>query len=323
MTIDWVAYAGWEHCLRLTDGRIEAIVTTDVGPRIIRFGAVGGANLLHENPAQRGLAGGADWRAYGGHRLWHAPEAKPRTYAPDNGPVACTLWDGGALLSLPPEPASGIAKQMELRLDPDRGDLEVSHRLTNHNPWAVELAPWAITMMAAGGVAVMPQEPYAPHPDFGPDRPGAAAGSYLPVRSLGLWSYTRLDDPRWGFLDRLILTRQDPSLRQPLKYGVSNRQGWCGYLRQGEMLVKRFHWQEGARYPDLGCNAEVFTDGEMLELETLGPLVLLAPGQTVEHEESWSLLQNLPLAMEAHELAAQLARHPSLPECSGQGPSLE
>ena len=308
MTIETLGYAGWAHCLRLTDGRSEAWVTTDVGPRIIRFGPVGGPNLLHENPAQRGLTGGDAWRAYGGHRLWHAPEAKPRTYAPDNDPVPYQLQDGGVVLSPGVESSTGIEKQLELRWSADGGGLEVIHRLTNRNAWAVELAPWAITMMAPGGVAVMPQEPYAPHPDIGLDRTGAAAGSYLPVRTMALWSYTRLNDPRWSFLDRFILTRQDP-VPNPLKYGVSNRRGWCGYLLAGTMLLKRFSRQGPGPHPDLGCNAEVFTDAEMLELETLGPLGWVAPGQTCEHRETWSLLRDLPLARDGADLEeALLAR---------------
>jgi hypothetical protein len=307
MVIETIAYAGWNHCVRLSDGRVEAIVTTEVGPRIIRFGAVGGPNLLHEVPAQRGLVGGGEWRAYGGHRLWHAPEAKPRTYAPDNGPVQCELRVDGVRLSLASEPVAGIEKQMELRIDAERGGLVVTHRLTNRNPWAVELAPWAITIMAPGGVAIMPQEPYAPHPDIRDECDSALEpGSYLPVRSYALWSYTRLSDPRWSFLDRFILTRQDPSMRTPLKYGVSNRQGWCGYVRNGEMLLKRFPWQENARYPDNGCNAEIFTDGEMLELETLGPLTPLLPGQTVEHRETWFYCKDVPISKDGAELETAL-----------------
>jgi hypothetical protein len=307
MTIETISYAGWKHCVRLSNGRIEAIVTTEVGPRIIRFGAVDGQNLLHEVQAQQGLTGGAQWRAYGGHRLWHAPEDKPRTYAPDNGPVKAELLPDGVRLSLEPEPSTGIAKEMELSLAPERDRLTVIHRLRNANPWSVELAPWAITIMAPGGVAIMPQEPYAPHPDIhAADEVVPECPSYLPARTLALWSYTKLNDPRWIFLDRFLLTRQDPAIAAPLKYGVSNRQGWSGYVRNGEMLLKHFPWQEGAHYPDQGCNAEVFTDGEMLELETLGPLVSLPPGATTEHREAWDYCKDVLISSDGAELAAVL-----------------
>ena len=42
-------------------------------------------------------------------------------------------------------------------------------------------------------------------------------------------------------------------------------------------------------HPDLGCSFETFTNADMLELETLGPMTRLAPGESVTHTERWSL----------------------------------
>jgi hypothetical protein len=42
-------------------------------------------------------------------------------------------------------------------------------------------------------------------------------------------------------------------------------------------------------YPDFGCSFETFTNHEVLELETLGPLTRVAPGETVELVEDWGL----------------------------------
>jgi hypothetical protein len=39
---------------------------------------------------------------------------------------------------------------------------------------------------------------------------------------------------------------------------------------------------------------EAFTNADMLELETLGPLVHLPPGSAVEHLEHWHLFRNVP-----------------------------
>ena len=33
-----VSYGGWPNCVRLNNGKVELIITTDVGPRVIRFG---------------------------------------------------------------------------------------------------------------------------------------------------------------------------------------------------------------------------------------------------------------------------------------------
>jgi hypothetical protein len=306
MAIDTVPYAGWEHCVRLSNGRIEAVVTTDVGPRIIRFGAVGGANLLNEVPGQRGLTGGDAWRVYGGHRLWHAPEASPRTYCPDNDPVACAVEGPKVRLTQAVEPGTGIRKTLELSLIPGQDCLEVVHRLSNTGPWPVELAPWAITVMAPGGVAILPQEPFRPHPAFADAAEAKGAEpSFLPVRTVALWGFTRLDDPRWTFLDRFILTRQDPAVGHPLKYGVSNTQGWGAYVNQGEMLLKRTPRLAG-HYPDRDCNTEVWIDQGILELESLGPVTTLAPGGSVEHREVWSYFSGVQVPLDGAALAAEL-----------------
>ena len=116
---------------------------------------------------------------------------------------------------------------------------------------------------------------------------------------MALWSYTRLNDPRWTFLDRHILVRQDPAVVPPMKFGAGNRQGWCAYLNGGELLLKRFPWQDQASYPDDGCNNEVFVNGDMLEIESLGPLTALAPGATVEHVETWHYAAGLPAATDS------------------------
>ena len=128
-----VSYGGWPNCVRLTNGQIELIITTDVGPRVIRLGFVGGQNLFKEFADQMGKTGGTEWRSYGGHRLWHAPEAMPRTYFPDNSAVKYT-WDGKTLkLVQPIETTTGIVKEMEITLNPNENHVTVLHRLTNKN----------------------------------------------------------------------------------------------------------------------------------------------------------------------------------------------
>lgn len=274
-----VPYGGWPRCVRLSNEKVELIATTDIGPRIMRFGRPAGQNLLGEISADLGQTGGDMWRLYGGHRLWHAPEQQPRTYEPDNEPVAFD-WDGKRLLLRQPiESSTRIAKELEIRLDAEKPAATILHRLTNHNPWDVELAPWALTVMACGGTALLPQEPYAPHPE-----------ALLPARPLVLWPYTDMTDARWTWGRRLIRLRQDPRAGRPQKCGIRNTAGWGAYCLGRDVFIKQAAFDAEAQYPDFGCNWETFTNSEMLELETLGPLCLLAAnGGSVEHVEYWSL----------------------------------
>ncbi len=81
MNLGRVSYKGWENCLKFGNGKVELVVTTDVGPRILLFGFAEGQNLfknyeeqMGRTPPAAGESGGDQWRLYGGHRLWHAPE---------------------------------------------------------------------------------------------------------------------------------------------------------------------------------------------------------------------------------------------------------
>ncbi len=296
--MEQITFGGWPNCLRIEHGGVEAIVTTDIGPRIVRFGPVDGPNLLKEIPEEQGARGGSEWRLYGGHRLWHAPEAKPRTYAPDNDPVPFEADGDGLRLAPAVEASTGIQKELTLRFDPADGALRIRHRLINRGPWPIETACWALTVMAAGGRAILPQEPFRSH-----------AEALLPARPMALWHYTDMSDPRWTWGRRFVQLRQDPERAAPQKLGLLNRRGWAAYTVHGHTLLKRYACVAGADYPDFGCNTEVFTNEIMLELETLGPRVrLAADGGATEHEERWSLLPFEPSGTE-DAIAAQLEPH--------------
>ncbi|MCA9434799.1 MAG: hypothetical protein KC978_03385 [Candidatus Omnitrophica bacterium] len=280
VTMENVEYGGWANCVRLSNGTMELIATTDVGPRIIRCGFVGGENLFLESTDQLGKTGGEDWRIYGGHRLWHAPEMKPRTYAPDNEPVKLG-WDGERLiLTQPREEWTAVQKEIEVRMAEDRDGARVLHRITNKNLWPIRLSPWAITVFRGGGFAVLPRAVYGKHGE-----------NLLPTQNLSLWPYTNMADPRFTWGDRFIRVRTDAESKDPQKIGILNTRGWGAYVLGNEAFLKQIEYEKGAPYPDLNSSTEVYTQGMMLELETLGPLTEVEPGQSVEWIEHWTLLK--------------------------------
>ncbi len=289
MTIDSMihlektAYAGWENCYRFTNGLVELIITADVGPRILRFGFVGGENQFAQFAEQSGQTGGDDWRIYGGHRLWHAPEKPGRTYYPDNAPVTVEAQDGLVRITQPIEPTTGLQKEMDVRLWLDEAQVRVTHRLINHNLWTVEVAPWALSVMAPGGTAVAPLPPRLQHGD-----------TFLPSAALVIWPYTDLSDPRYQFGREYIFLHQDPARATPQKIGLAGVPGWAAYQRGHHLFISSFVPQPDATYPDMGSRLEFFTNDRMLEVETLGPLTKLPPQGQVEHIEKWSLFRDVP-----------------------------
>jgi hypothetical protein len=293
--IEVVAYKGWNRNLRLSNGTVELVITLEVGPRILRYGYLGGENVFKEYPTQMGGTGESTWQIRGGHRLWHAPEDDVRTYELDNGPVAYELLEKGWVrLSQTVEPKTGIAKVIELRLDETGTGVTVVHRLWNRGLWPVELAPWALSVMAAGGTAIVPLPPKIAHPGSVPAGELRDLRGFVPNQTLILWPFTDLADRRYRWGTRYLTLRQDDTATTPTKIGLAHRQGWVGYLNRGLLFVKSFDYQEGRPYTDGGSNFETFTNAEMLEIESLGPLETLPPGGSIDHREQWWLFEGLP-----------------------------
>src|SRR5690242_20268896 len=111
--VEKTEYKGWTNCYRIANGEIELIVTADVGPRIIRFGFVGGQNLLKEFPDQLGKSGEEKLQLRGGDRVWKAPEDPVATWAPDNALVAIQVTPTGVVARAPIEPLTNLQKEIE------------------------------------------------------------------------------------------------------------------------------------------------------------------------------------------------------------------
>ncbi len=185
------------------------------------------------------------------------------------------VGSNGIRLEQPVEKGTGIQKVMTVTMDATGTGVTVKHELINRNQKPYELAVWALTIMNPGGTAIVPQEPYKKHAD-----------ALLPARPLVLWHYTDLSDSRFAIGPKYIRLSTNEKMPEPQKFGVLNKTGWAAYAKNGLLFVKRMKYEEGATYPDYNSSVEVFTQGGFIEVESLGPLRTLKPGETAEHTET-------------------------------------
>jgi hypothetical protein len=280
--VEKTEYKGWKNCYRISNGEVELVVTGDVGPRIIRFGFVGGQNLFKEYPDQLGKSRESTFQLRGGDRVWKAPEDPVATWEPDNAPVDVEITPTGLIAREPIEPGTKLQKEIEVSLAPVGSDVTVYHRITNHSLFPLEFAPWALTMMAQGGTVISGFPPRGHHPQ-----------NLEATNPLVMWAYTNMADPRLKFTQKYLALRQDPNNSEAQKIGMFNRDTWAAYLLNGEAFIKRTAADPTKTYPDFGCSFETFTNNEFLEVETLGPMTKVAPGQRVELLEHWGLFRNV------------------------------
>ena len=285
MQISECSFSGIPKCLKLTDGRIELVVTLSFGPRIISCTLDGGENFFRVFDHITGADPGK-WNIYGGHRLWIAPEIDERTKVPDNNEVKYTVENGKVILETEVDPANRICKKIAIAIE--EGKVKLTHTIVNCDIWPKDLAVWTLSVMAPGTTAVVPQEEYLA-PGNGPGK------SLLPVRSVSLWGYTDMSDPRFTWGKKSIQLREAGALEKvPVKFGVLNKRNFVASFNQAGCLVKRFEYIPGREYPDFGCNWEFYTTPGMLEVETLSPLYRVEAGMSVSSSEEWELYKEIP-----------------------------
>jgi hypothetical protein len=285
ISINKVNYQGWANCWRVSNSEVELVLTGDVGPRVMRYGFAGGQNFFKEFADQMGKTGEAAWQPRGGHRVWIAPEDIVKSYAPDNSPVAIEVQGDAITCTGPVEALTGMEKKITVKMAERGTGVELIHEIRNAGAEPYRLAPWVLTMLAQGGTGIHGFPPRGTHPEM-----------LEPTNPLVMWAFTHLDDPRWRLSRKYLVLRQDPKNTNPQKLGTYNRHTWGAYLLNGELFVKRYEAVAApADYPDFGCTFETFTNADILELETLGPLTTLGPGQSVSHTERWSAHRNVNL----------------------------
>ncbi|MBQ2421236.1 MAG: hypothetical protein II284_07565, partial [Clostridia bacterium] len=177
------SYENYGRCVKISNGTVEAYVTIDVGPRVIRYAFVGGENVLFNDIARRSKRMGPDydnyyykgaaWYLYGGHRLWITPESAPETYYPDNEEVKFEYTDNGAVFTPNAQIKNDIQMQIEIVMADSGTDTQIIHRVTNLRKENLEFSMWGITVLGRSGLEIIPQNNHNT--------------ALLPNRTLSIW----------------------------------------------------------------------------------------------------------------------------------------
>ena len=301
MTIERIEYRDWPVAYACVVGPVELVVVTSIGPRILSLRREGGPNLLYEDETDFGVGA---WRLYGGHRFVTAPESAS-TYHPDNEPCDVRVSHGRLRITPPPDP-DGLQKTLTIGPGLPGPGFEIVHGMANRNRRFWHGALWACTCVKPAGRVILSRS--APT-DLEPQHPGALGAGALAPQELGTpvgnvrfvadgqgaryWTVAGCDyagptSPQWGWHDGQFVVQ--PPLTTG-KVGLLSSEGRLTLVRP-ELRFSICATDVNSRlaYPHGGCNVEVYTSAHYLELETLGPLTRLAPGQEIVHRQAWQLV---------------------------------
>lgn len=143
--------------------------------------------------------------------------------------------------------------------------------------------------MRPGGFAILPQ-PIGMVDDYG----------LYPNRKLVFWPYSKINSSHLVLGDRLIFLHAQFKTGF-FKIGFPNPDGWIGCYNNGILFVKRVAYFPRVDYYDMGSYSECYRNSQYLELETLGPKVILEPGMTVSHQEEWVIFPDVEITSDEQD----------------------
>ncbi|MCQ2602541.1 MAG: hypothetical protein MJ193_01295 [Clostridia bacterium] len=283
--MEFLTYKNYGKCVRFERNGIIALVTVEIGPRIIYYGT-DGLNFMNEDIDRNVKKGGEFfdktyrdgemWYLYGGHRVWKSPEDMP-TYTPDNYPVEYTIdTDGfGGTFTCPVK--KFFEYSLVIRMS-ESGGLEVRNIVKREND-GQKYAVWALSVLAKGGTLNVPLNDMV--------------DELNPSQNIVLWPYDDLKDERVDLDHKLLTVRQTDKV-DALKLGLLSKKGRAYYTIGDKTLKVQVESPDlDAKYSDFGCNFETYTNCHILEMEWLSPIVEKGGKVRAELVEKFEILSNL------------------------------
>ena len=282
------SYKDYGRCVVISNGVIEAYVTVDLGPRIIRFGFVDGQNIMCDNRKAFEpmtdkkytdyFGEGKAWESFGGHRVWLTTESYPETYTPDDEKVSYTVTEFGAIFEANDDTKNGVKKSFEIKMDDDDANMQIATKIKNISSQNKEFAVWCISVATTDGTFIIPMNTN----DTG----------LLHNRQISVWPYTDLSDKRLRFGKKYVTINQDVNATCPLKLGFDLNAGQVYYVVGDNVFCKKYQNNHpNGNYPDNNVSFETYTNNVMIEIENLSEVKNVAPGEFNTMVETWSLIK--------------------------------
>ena len=269
-----IEYKNFGKCVQFEENGMIVMVTIDVGPRIIYFGDKQN-NILKEDLERKvqvyNDAYKDNWYLYGGHRLWKSPE-NICTYVADNKPVSYRLNEHGGTF------ISNIDPKFDYILDIDikKNNVYIENTIVSKSKNIENIAAWALTVMDIGGELTV--------------NLNKKMDDLNPQQNLVIWPYTNIYDERIKITKEKLIIQQKSGL-EPLKLGLFLNTPEAEYSLKGMKFKCKFKEENTTgKYGDFMSNMEIYTGGDILEIEGLSSMRDLKCGESVTLYEEWSLI---------------------------------
>ncbi len=270
-------YFGYSNAIELTNGPIKVILCPEVGGRVLEY-SLNGTNSLFLSDDEKTWKPGDPPRSSAGRF-----DIGPELVIPQRKALWSGEWKGEiigdrhARLTSPDDESTGTRLVRDFVLDAKTSKLLCTQTIHNISQAPTEWCHWSRTFAVGKGICLIPLTSLSRFPK-----------SYVMYEE-GTMINMSPEDPnirvREGFVEILGAPRKP-------KLGFDSYAGVIAYLAPNNLLfVKKFTTFPDRVYNEAaGLTVSVwYPNGDMIELEPIGPREKLQPGESAGFTEEWWL----------------------------------
>ncbi len=277
----FVTEHGNEDCIELFNETTRVVLEPNLGGRVLVY-ALNGKNVLWINQENEG-------KPYVEGEPYGYPGAGRFDYGPEQtGPKSSDLFFGPwkaeitgareAAMYSEMDPVSGVTLERRFKLEKEGSHLTCTQIIKNTGEGIARHYHWSRTFVKGGGISLTPLNPHSKYPEgylhYGPGR----AMNFEPG-----------EEPNIRKREGILEIIGPPSRR---KFVMDCEEGWLGYITlDNQLFIKKFkifpdrpYWDMAAPTVSIWYNSDT-----MCEIEPMGPLEILEPGEAAAFTEHWFL----------------------------------
>jgi hypothetical protein len=279
--IRYVSEHGYDNCIELSNDQIRVVLEPNMGGRVLIY-ALKGNNVLYTDETQAGLV-------YPEIPMGHLAAGRfdigPEKIAPPRPLLFFGPWeakitgDREADLISQEDASTGVQLVRRFKLDEVGSRLECTQEIINISDEVKRYCFWARTFVKGNGISLTPLNQHSRFPK-----------GYITYGPGNIMNYEPEDEPNVRIREH-ILEIIGPPVRP--KFVMDGDIGWMAYItKDSQLFVKTFPVYPDRVYGEMtGATSSVWYNGEeMVEIEPIGPLEIIEPGESVAFTEYWHLL---------------------------------
>jgi hypothetical protein len=278
-----ISQDGYDACVELSNASTRVVLDPNLGGRVLRY-ELHGKNILHEDPSKNGKLHEP------GTEFGHPPAGRidigPQWISPKRPALFLGAWEARitdhrqAVMTSMQDTSTGVQLTRYFTLDAESSHLQIRQVIRNVSDDTVRYCYWGRSFAKGGGISLTPLNPHSRYPR-----------GYL-VHGPGLvMDFMPADEEHVRIRDGILEILGPPA--RP-KFGMDSYPGWLAYISQDHLLfVKKFPVYSHRVYGEMaGYTTSIwYNKEEMVEIEPLGPLEIMAPGTSSEFTVDWHLME--------------------------------